>query len=90
MNVYNLYKRELKQLTSDMGAQKFLKANFKKELSLDANLELSFIEKLIKKIYDAEKSSHGSQKILDSEDKSNKSKEQIQYVELYEKMIDTS
>jgi hypothetical protein len=44
----------------------------------------------MKKIYDAEKASCGTQKILDSVDKSNKSKEQKHYVQLLEEMIEQS
>jgi hypothetical protein len=57
---------------------------------LDPTTELSFVEKIMKKIYDAEKASCGTQKILDSVDKSNKSKEQKQYVQLLEEMIEQS
>jgi hypothetical protein len=57
------------------------------ELKLDHQAEISFIENIMKKIYEAEKANVGTQKVLDSVDKSNKSKEQKLYVSLLDNMI---
>jgi hypothetical protein len=61
-----------------------------KDLALDPSLEFPFIERLMKNIHDAEKAHVGSHKVLDTQDKSNKSKEQLEYVKLMENMIEQS
>lgn len=57
ISLYNLYKSELKQLSSDLEAQKLIKVS---DLKLDHQAEISFVENILKKIGEAEKANSGT------------------------------
>ena len=57
LSLYNLYKRELRQLSQDEEAKRLVKVS---ELKLDHGAEINFVENVMRKICEAEKANSGT------------------------------